>query len=77
MEKKTQKLEYRLLSVNEAAKCLGVAPALVVRMAKADILPALLFGRRRKFSTEAIKKFFKEYEGQDVMKVLKEREAKA
>lgn len=31
----------------------------------------------RKFSTEAIKRFFKEYEGRDVMKVLKEREAKA
>ena len=76
MAEKTQKLEDRLLSVNEAAKCLGIAPALVVRMAKADILPALLFGRRRKFSTEAIKRFFK-YEGQDVMKVLKEREARA
>lgn len=50
------------LSVNEAAKCLGVAPALVVWMAKADILLALLFGRRRKFSTEAIKRFFKERE---------------
>lgn len=77
MAEKTQKLEARLLSVNEAAKCLGIAPALVVRMAKADILPALLFGRRRKFSTEAIKIFFKEYEGRDVMKALKEKEAKA
>lgn len=75
MMQTSQGTTKELLSVVETAHTLGIAPRLVTRLADAGILPAILFGRRRKFSLMAIHDFFRAYEGQDVLQVLEEREA--
>lgn len=61
-----------LLTVKETAKELKVNVNYVYRLINSGLLPSLKLGAR-KIRVEALEKFLREHEGQDIDKLLEER----